>query len=177
MIDIDYGSCTRYRFLQSCGGFRFLKKYVVEQFRFMTFSTSPEAHLNFEALSPIAEQTIYFWVFKSMYMLFYAVVSAETVSSAATIFNPAASTVKALTSAWRAMRCLTSLTRLLISTKTPSFSGCPSGSPISLILTCFCAISSSPKTTAKGTPLVSAALNCCCSFGLILYKNSAFGKS
>lgn len=50
--------------------------------------------------------------------------------------------------ALRLIRCLTSETRSLLLTRTPSFSGCPSRSPISLIRTFPSAISSSPSTIA-----------------------------
>lgn len=72
-----------------------------------------------------------------------------------------------------AIRVLISSTSFEISTKTPSFSGWSSGRPISLILTCPAASSSSPRITANGMPAFSAALNCCGSFGLSLYANSA----
>ncbi len=95
------------------------------------------------------------------------------------IFSPSASVVILTTLATPSSFAflhslsLTSSTNLPFSTSTPSFSACPSGSPISLIFTFPSLNSSSPKITANGTPPTSAALNCAGSFGLFLYANSA----
>lgn len=97
--------------------------------------------------------------------------SQDDARSKSPIFFDTASAPSCL---FRSSLVLISETRPVRSTSTPSFSGCPSGKPISLTRTLPAASSSSPKMTANGTSPDSAALNCCGSLGLTLCENSAY---